>query len=157
MKKGRKTTLKERIDITGYCIEHGKNYGEVAKKFKISYSQIISWVKKYEMVGETGLVDRRGRNKPEAEMTSAEKQMYKKRLQRKEARKKEIETAIHKKLQKIEASGVKGHLKNKEKYKAIFELHAAKSYPISQLCVYADVGRASYYQWMRQYASAGKN
>lgn len=150
MTNGRKTTLKERIDITKYCLTHNKNYVEVVKQYKVSYSQIISWVKKYELYGEEGLLDRRGRNKPEEEMTPLEKQNYVKRQQRKESRKKEIENVVMKKMQKIEAKGLKGHLHNKEKYQAIYDLHNAKSFPVSQLCSYAKVGRASYYQWLRQ-------
>ena len=46
MTKGRKTTLEERIEIVGYCIEHGKDYLATIEKYGISYQQIYSWVRK---------------------------------------------------------------------------------------------------------------
>ena len=44
----RKTTLEERKEIVDYCINHNRNYKNTATKFDVSYSQVYSWVKKYE-------------------------------------------------------------------------------------------------------------
>lgn len=69
MTKGRKTTLEERAEIVAFCIEHGKDYGLTVETYKVSYQQIYSWVKKYEEKGVNGLTDRRGKAKPENELT----------------------------------------------------------------------------------------
>ena len=60
MKQGRETTQEERIAIAKDCIENGSNYGETAIKYKVSYQQVYTWVKKFRELGETGLEDRRG-------------------------------------------------------------------------------------------------
>ena len=73
MKRGRTTTLKERIEIVTFCIEHGKDYGSTIEKYGVSYQQIYSWVRKYEAKGEIGLTDRRGRSKPKEELTEADR------------------------------------------------------------------------------------
>jgi transposase-like protein len=39
MRKTRSTTQKERIQIAEECIASGKNYGEMALKYKVSYQQ----------------------------------------------------------------------------------------------------------------------
>ena len=72
MDKGRKTTFDERIEIVEYCIAHDKNYSETAEKYGVSYQQIYSWVRKYEAKGVDGLSDRRGKAKPEDELTEAD-------------------------------------------------------------------------------------
>lgn len=59
----RKTTLEERKEIVDYCINHNRSYKDTAEKFDVSYSQVYSWVKKYDVHGEDGLVDRRGYHK----------------------------------------------------------------------------------------------
>lgn len=62
MTKGRKTTHKERIEITQYCLAIDKNYQATADKYHVSYQQVYQWVQKYEKDGEKGLIDRRGRS-----------------------------------------------------------------------------------------------
>ena len=39
MKQGRETTQEERIQIVKDCLASGKNYGEMASKYKVSYQQ----------------------------------------------------------------------------------------------------------------------
>lgn len=72
MTKGRRTTQEERAEIVAFCIEHGKDYGLTVETYKVSYQQIYSWVKKYEEKGVNGLTDRRGKAKPESELTEEE-------------------------------------------------------------------------------------
>ena len=48
----RKTTIKERKEIVEYCINHEMNYKDTAERYDASYSQVYSWVKKYENNGE---------------------------------------------------------------------------------------------------------
>ena len=69
----RKTTIEERKEITEYCIEHDHNYKDTAKKFDVSYSQVYSWVRKYEADGEAGLADRRGHHKTDDEVDELER------------------------------------------------------------------------------------
>lgn len=63
MKQRRETTLKERIQIVRDCIAGGKNYGEMALKYQVSYQQVRTWTLRFEQMGEAGLQDRRGRRK----------------------------------------------------------------------------------------------
>lgn len=60
MKQRRETTQEERIAIVKDCLKNGNNYGETAIKYKISYQQAYTWVKKFKELGEAGLEDRRG-------------------------------------------------------------------------------------------------
>ena len=69
----RKTTLEERKEIVDYCINHNRNYKDTAVKFDVSYSQVYSWVKKYDSDGVDGLTDRRGHHKTEGEVDELER------------------------------------------------------------------------------------
>lgn len=69
----RKTTLEERKEIVEYCISHNRDYKNTAVKFDVSYSQIYSWVKKYDTNGETGSTDKRGRHKADDEVEELER------------------------------------------------------------------------------------
>ena len=69
----RKTTFIERKEIVEYCIEHNKDYKGTAVLFDISYSQVYSWVQKYEKQGEKGLEDRRGHHKSDEEVDELER------------------------------------------------------------------------------------
>ena len=63
MKQGRDTTQEERIQIVKDCLASGKNYGEMALKYKVSYQQVRVWTLRFEEMGEAGLEDRRGKRK----------------------------------------------------------------------------------------------
>lgn len=63
MKQGRSTTQEERVQIAKDCIASGRNYGEMALKYQVSYQQVRTWTLRFEKMGETGLQDRRGRRK----------------------------------------------------------------------------------------------
>ena len=58
MKQGRDTTQEERIQIVKDCLASGKNYGEMALKYKVSYQQVRTWTLRFEEMGEAGLEDR---------------------------------------------------------------------------------------------------
>ena len=102
MTKGRSTTYEERVEIVSYCIEHGNDYTAAIEKYGVSYQQIYAWVKKYNEKGAEGLVDKRGKRKPESEMTELEKLRAENKIL--EARNKRLETenAVLKKLEEIE-------------------------------------------------------
>ena len=72
-KARRKTTIDERKEIVNYCIEHNRNYKETASLYDVSYSQVYSWVKKYDSDGEEGLVDKRGHHKLDDEVDELER------------------------------------------------------------------------------------
>lgn len=82
----RKTTIEERKEIVEYCLSKGRDYKNTAARFDVSYSQVYSWVKKYDELGEDGLIDKRGHHKSDDEVDELE------RLRRENARlKKKLE------------------------------------------------------------------
>ena len=105
MTKGRKTTQEERSQIVAFCIEHGKDYGLTVETYKVSYQQIYSWVRKYEASGVDGLVDRRGKSKPEDELTEAERLRQENRMLQAMLKDKEMEIALLKKLRELRGGG----------------------------------------------------
>lgn len=102
MTKGRKTTYDERIEIVQYCIEHENNYAETAEKHQVSYLQIYTWMKKYKDKGVEGILDQRGRTKPESQMTELEMLRAENRLLKAQNKRQGIEVAFLKKLDEIE-------------------------------------------------------
>lgn len=69
----RKTTLEERKEIAEYCIAHNRDYKSTASRYGVSYSQVYSWVKKYDAFGADGLTDKRGHRKPDEEVDELER------------------------------------------------------------------------------------
>lgn len=69
----RKTTIEERKEIVEYCLKHNRDYKGTASIHDVSYSQVYSWVKKYEANGEEGLSDKRGRHKTDDEVDELER------------------------------------------------------------------------------------
>ena len=76
MKQGWDTTQEERVQIVKDCLASGKNYGEMALKYKVSYQQVRTWTLRFEEMGEAGLEDRRGKRKkdqtPRTELEKAQ-------------------------------------------------------------------------------------
>ena len=105
MKKGRKTTLEERTEIVAFCIANGKDYALTAEKYEVSYQRIYSWVRKYETKGAEGLVDRRGKAKPEEELMEADKMRIENKILQAKLKDKEMEIAILKKLRELRGGG----------------------------------------------------
>ena len=68
-----KTTLEERKEIVEYCIAHDRNYKGAASKYGVSYSQVYSWVRKYDALGTDGLTDKRGCRKTDEEVDELER------------------------------------------------------------------------------------
>ena len=101
MTKGRKTTQEERAEIVAFCIEHGKDYGLTVETFKVSYQQIYTWVKKYEEKGVDGLTDRRGKAKPENELTEEDRLRQENKILQAKIKDQEIEIALLKKLREL--------------------------------------------------------
>ena len=105
MTKGRKTTLEERAEIVAFCIEHGTDYGLTIKTYKVSYQQIYSWVRKYEEKGVRGLTDRRGKAKPENELTEEDRLRQENKILQAKIKDQEMEIALLKKLRELRGGG----------------------------------------------------
>ncbi len=105
MTKGRKTTQEERAEIVAFCIEHGKDYGLTVETYKVSYQQIYAWVKKYEEKGVEGLTDRRGKAKPENELTEADRLRQENKILQAKIKDQEMEIALLKKLRELRGGG----------------------------------------------------
>ena len=101
MTKGRKTTQEERAEIVAFCIEHSKDYGLTVETYKVSYQQIYAWVRKYEEKGVRGLTDRRGKAKPENELTEADRLRQENRILQAKIKDQEMEIALLKKLREL--------------------------------------------------------
>lgn len=101
MTKGRKTTQEERTEIVAFCIEHGKDYGLTVETYKVSYQQIYAWVRKYEEKGVNGLTDRRGKAKPESELTEEERLCQENKILQAKIKDQEMEIALLKKLREL--------------------------------------------------------
>lgn len=103
MKQGRETTFEERVQIVRECIAIGKNYGEIALKYQVSYQQVRTWTLRFEQMGEAGLQDRRGQRKKdqtprtELEQAQIETEQLKHKLYLAE-----MENALLKKLDEVE-------------------------------------------------------
>lgn len=69
----RKTTPAERKEIVEYCLSHNRDYKGTASIYGVSYSQVYSWVKKYDTKGEAGLTDKRGHHKTDDEVDELER------------------------------------------------------------------------------------
>ena len=105
MTKGRKTTQEERAQIVAFCIERGKDYALTVETYQVSYQQIYSWVRKYEAAGVDGLVDRRGKAKPEDDLTEEERLRQENRMLQAKLKDKEMEIALLKKLRELRGGG----------------------------------------------------
>ena len=102
MTKGRKTTFDEKTEIVSFCIENNNDYQLTAETYKVSYQQVYSWVRKYKAHGAKALEDRRGRTKPEAEMTELERLRAENRLLKAQNKQQRMEMDFLKKLDEIE-------------------------------------------------------
>ena len=102
MKQGRETTQEERIQIAKECYASGKNYGEMALKYRVSYQQVRNWTLRYEELGEAGLEDRRGKRKKDQEpRTELEKAQIEIERLKHELHKAEMERDLLKKLDEV--------------------------------------------------------
>ena len=102
MNQGRDTTLEERIQIAKECYASGKNYGEMALKYNVSYQQVRTWTLQYEELGEAGLEDRRGKRKKDQEpRTELEKAQIEIERLKHELHKAEMERDLLKKLGEV--------------------------------------------------------
>ena len=130
MAERKKTTKEERMEIVQYCINHDRNYKETAAKYGCSYSQVYSWVRKYDRQGTDGLNDNRGHRKAEEDLTDME------RLERENKRLKEEPALRHRVKIQI--------------YQSVQETSSDEQCSIQYLCQLAGISRASYYKWIHR-------
>ena len=100
-------TIPKRVEIVKYCIEHEMDYAQTAEKYQVSYQQIYQWARKYQSNGAEGLIDKRGKRKPETEMSELEKLRAENKLLQAEKRRAQLEAAFLKNLTKSKAGGSK--------------------------------------------------
>ena len=98
----RKTTLEERKEIVDYCISHNNDYKGTASKFDVSYSQVYSWVKKYQENGEAGLEDKRGQHKSDDEVDELERLRRENKRLKEQLEKKDMLCELLKKVRELE-------------------------------------------------------
>ncbi|MBQ4552167.1 MAG: helix-turn-helix domain-containing protein [Clostridia bacterium] len=105
MTQRKSTTLEERIEIVGYCLELSKDYAAAMQKYGVSYQQIYSWVKKYEAQGAAALVDRRGKRKSPDSLDETARLRAENKLLLARIRQAEMENLVLKKLEELERRG----------------------------------------------------
>ena len=98
----RKTSIEERKEIVKYCIEHGRDYKNTASIYDVSYSQVYSWVKKYDSDGDEGLIDKRGRHKKDDEVDELERLRRENARLKRKLEEKDMLTELLKKVQEFE-------------------------------------------------------
>ena len=98
----RKTTIEERKEIVKYCVEHNRDYKGTASIYSVSYSQVYSWVKKYDVNGEEGLTDKRGRHKTDDEVDELERLRRENARLKRQLEEKDMLTELLKKVQEFE-------------------------------------------------------
>ena len=101
-KSRRKMSAEERLEVVQYCIDHNLDYVQTAAKYELSYSQVYSWVKKYKADGKAGLLDKRGKRKPESEVDETEKLRRRIRFLERELEDERIKNELLKKVQEVE-------------------------------------------------------
>ena len=98
----RKTTIEERKRIVEYCIDHERNYKDTASLYNVSYSQVYSWVKKYEANGNDALTDKRGHRKTDDEVDELERLRRENLRLKRQLEEKDMLTELLKKVREFE-------------------------------------------------------
>lgn len=98
----RKTTIEERKEIVEHCISHQRNYKETAALYAVSYSQVYSWVKKYDVNGIDALTDKRGHHKTDEEVDELERLRRENLRLRRQLEEKDMLTELLKKVKEFE-------------------------------------------------------
>lgn len=98
----RKTTIEERKEIVEYCINHERNYKDAASLYDVSYSQVYSWVKKYDANGAEALTDKRGRHKTDDEVDELERLRRENIRLKRQLNEKDMLTELLKKVEEFE-------------------------------------------------------
>ena len=100
--KGQKKTHQEKLVIVKDFLETGMSYKDTAAKHQVSYNNVYSWVQKYQQFGPDGLLDSRGRRKPDTIQTEEEKLRTENAALKARNEYLETENAALKKLKEVE-------------------------------------------------------
>lgn len=98
----RKTTIDERKDIVRYCIDHNRDCKGTATKYDVSYSQVYNWVRKYDVAGTDGLMDKRGCHKADDEVDELEKLRRENKRLKRQLEEKDMTVELLKKVKEFE-------------------------------------------------------
>jgi len=98
----RKTSMEERKEIVEYCITHNRDYKGTASIYDVSYSQVYSWVKKYDANGDEGLTDKRGHHKTDDEVDELERLRRENLRLKRQLQEKDMLAELLKKVQEFE-------------------------------------------------------
>ena len=98
----RKTTIEERKVIVKYCIEHGRDYKGTASLYDVSYTQVYSWVRKYDADGEEALIDKRGHHKTDDEVDELERLRRENKRLKRQLEEKDMMVTLLKKVKEVE-------------------------------------------------------
>lgn len=98
----RKTTMEERKVIVDYCLKHNRDYKGTASIYGVSYDQVYSWVRKYEADGKEGLLDKRGRHKPDDELDELERLRRENLRLKRQLEEKDMVVELLKKVKELE-------------------------------------------------------
>jgi transposase-like protein len=98
----RKTTIDERKEIVKYCIEHDRDYKGTAAIYKVSYTQVYSWVRKFDVNGEDALVDKRGHHKTDDEVDELERLRRENMRLKKQLQERDMTVELLKKVRELE-------------------------------------------------------
>ena len=98
----RKTTIEERKEIVKYCIEHNRDYKGAASLYDVSYTQVYSWVRKYDADGEDALIDRRGHHKTDDEVDELERLRRENLRLKRQLKEQEMTVELLKKVRELE-------------------------------------------------------
>ena len=100
--KPKKLTYTQKLEAVNDCLSHDKDYKGTAERYRVNYSQIYSWVKKFEEHGPEGPIDSRGKTKPATARSSEDE--YKLKIKALEERNKylQMENEVLKKRREIE-------------------------------------------------------
>jgi len=98
----RKTTIQDRKEIVEYCINHKRNFKDTAALFDVSYSQVYSWVRKYDTNGVDALSDKRGHHKTDDEVDELERLKRENARLKRQLKEKDMLTELLKKVKEFE-------------------------------------------------------
>ncbi len=98
----RKTTKDERLEIVQYCLDHSRDYKGTVALYDVSYSQVYSWVRKFDDRGEEGLSDKRGGHKQDDELDELEQLRRENTWLKKQLKEEEMTVELLKKVKEYE-------------------------------------------------------
>lgn len=146
----RKTTIEERKEIVDYCINHNRDYKGTASIYNVSYSQVYSWVKKYDVQGDDGLTDRRGRHKTDEEVNELERLRRENIRLKRQLQEKDMLNELLKKSTRTRKDVRLGKLRYDSKFIAIKFFYETKNWSINWMCKQLEISRAAYYKWLHR-------